>query len=474
MMEFGTAEELRLEVRWDNAEPPITAADATAGWLRLSIAGVKVWGGEPGNDEPGLWWTWIDLLEQLARAWPRLRFEQRDPLGLDFDLPSLRQRARERWAREESIDVDAEQRTLWAFLNAHDLGAELGGITLPAVFLLREGCRMRAWSGDEIARLPLDSTLDTLEGFAAAICARLARVSDGRSRAAIEAWRRRNVLEEEPFVRIATGLAERQLVALTHRKSLAEVFGLDHVRNDNELLAVARMSAGVLPTADVARLLTRVRAIEAVVSQTLDRDAKRAGAELDSLSTPKAHEQGLGLARWFRKELRAGDQRVDPHAILADWRVSVHEVEFASNLEAISVWGPAHGPAVLLNVAGRRSSSAEGRSATLAHEVAHLLVDRADALPLAEVLGGRAPSFVESRANAFAAELLMPRAVASTAFAGKVNPKAVLERLRKRFGASREIIAWQTLRSDARLSVAARAHLLALLPADRRYQVEAQ
>jgi len=42
----------------------------------------------------------------------------------------------------------------------------------------------------------------------------------------------------------------------------------------------------------------------------------------------------------------------------------------------------------------------------------HLLVDRKGFLPLVEVFGGYAPKGAERRANAFAAELLLPRSVA--------------------------------------------------------------
>jgi hypothetical protein len=92
-------------------------------------------------------------------------------------------------------------------------------------------------------------------------------------------------------------------------------------------------------------------------------------------------------------------------------------------------------------------------------------LDRERAMPYAEVLGGWAPRATEQRANAFAAELLLPRAVAGKALAEGGNPKREVERLARHYGASREIIAWQALRSnDAhRLATATVQHLALLV-----------
>ena len=47
----------------------------------------------------------------------------------------------------------------------------------------------------------------------------------------------------------------------------------------------------------------------------------------------------------------------------------------------------------------------------LAHEFCHLIIDRALGLPAIDVIGGKVDRVIESRANAFAAELLAPRSV---------------------------------------------------------------
>ncbi|HTQ43000.1 MAG TPA: ImmA/IrrE family metallo-endopeptidase [Polyangiaceae bacterium] len=132
-------------------------------------------------------------------------------------------------------------------------------------------------------------------------------------------------------------------------------------------------------------------------------------------------------------------------------------------LEAVACWGARRGPAILVNVRGTHSRGKSGRRSTLAHELCHLLVDRARALPLAEVLGGRAPLEAEQRANAFAAELVLPRAVAGAALRG-ADVKSSVASLERAYGASAQIIAWQAIRSGHPLSKAVVAHLRALVP----------
>jgi Zn-dependent peptidase ImmA (M78 family) len=96
-----------------------------------------------------------------------------------------------------------------------------------------------------------------------------------------------------------------------------------------------------------------------------------------------------------------------------------------------------------VNADGKHSRSAAGRRATLAHEICHLLIDRQVGLPFAEVLGGRVRDDIEQRAGAFAAELLLPRAVAANRLMGSKNPTEDAAALAREFQVSREVVAWQ-------------------------------
>lgn len=142
-------------------------------------------------------------------------------------------------------------------------------------------------------------------------------------------------------------------------------------------------------------------------------------------------------------------KRVDPDELLESWGVVVHDLDLGTpTVDAVAVWGPTRGPAVLVNPGGRHSQVIPGRRSTLAHEIAHLLIDRRGGLPLAEVLGGRVSRAVEARARAFAAELLLPRHVAGAALSATEDPGTALNRLCDDFGVSAELAAWQARNSE--------------------------
>ena len=230
------------------------------------------------------------------------------------------------------------------------------------------------------------------------------------------------------------------------------VFEFQPDQIESELLAVARMSGPALTAAQLRPILAAVRKERARRTQPLDALVPTA---VEAAGAGRPHVQGYALARWLRAEiLRVADVRpVDPADVLAAWNVPIREAKFAvTTLDAVCAWGPRHGPAVIVNTEGLRAHARAGRRSTLAHEVCHLLLDRRGALPLGEVLGGRAPKATEQRANAFAAELLAPRAVVAEAFAHGGDPQRLLESLARRFGCSKEIVAWQANNAGRPLS----------------------
>ncbi len=130
------------------------------------------------------------------------------------------------------------------------------------------------------------------------------------------------------------------------------------------------------------------------------------------------------------------------------------EIEIDAGIDAVAVWGDCHGPAVLLNINPRpRASTTNGRRSTLAHEICHLLADRAHALPVAEVLGGQAPRRTEQRANAFAAEGLLPREQVQRLCRAASNPLEAASRREKTFQVSRTLTLHQINNSDLGASI---------------------
>ena len=119
---------------------------------------------------------------------------------------------------------------------------------------------------------------------------------------------------------------------------------------------------------------------------------------------------------------------------------------------------------MLLNSDARHAGNSGRRRATLAHEICHLLVDRAASLPLVEVLGGKTAKHTEQRARAFAAELLLPREIAAQVFSDFEGDEArAVRSLRSRFGVSSELLAWQARNSSYPLAPQSRQFLASLV-----------
>jgi Zn-dependent peptidase ImmA (M78 family) len=207
------------------------------------------------------------------------------------------------------------------------------------------------------------------------------------------------------------------------------------------MMAVARMSR---PLAES----TRRAAIIAVANVTprktaaLDALTTKAGPVLEVTVDRKPFEQGYALALWLRSELEING-RVEPQSLLQGWNVHVQDLDgIERHLDAFACWG-SRGPAIFINPQGEHASSPAGRRATLAHELAHLVLDRGRSLSLAEMFGGATPMHLEQRARAFAAELLLPREVASSLVANSTSLRAATRQLQDDYGVSREIVAWQ-------------------------------
>jgi Zn-dependent peptidase ImmA (M78 family) len=140
----------------------------------------------------------------------------------------------------------------------------------------------------------------------------------------------------------------------------------------------------------------------------LDAMAKRIPALLGEM---RDYEQGYELAVRLRALLGNEDDCFDIEATLQEWGIPVQEIELSdAELDGASVCDDVHGPVIFLNRRSLKASASWGRRMVLAHELCHLLFDRPQAVPLAIISGPWAPAPIERRANAFAAELLLPLA----------------------------------------------------------------
>jgi hypothetical protein len=345
------------------------------------------------------------------------------------------------------IRVQEEEGEVWSFEEAHDLSQALQGLWAAPLWVLREGGRYLLSAETATIRRPASEVLATLEDLGHALSDRLEGCIDGRSNAARTDWGNREGIEPEDWLVLVSGLGTNKIDEICNDRSREDVFGLNGRNEPTELLAAARMSRSQPPDV-ISRILDAIRSIPQGRASKMDDLSLDARGVLRPRELLKPYEQGHILADWLCKTLDL-EGRKDPEALLESWGVEVAIRDLGLTIDAVSCWGPAHGPAVILDRSLDSPGQTARRRSSLAHEICHLLIDREGALPLAEVLGGHVPTHLEARARAFAAQFLLPMNLAGDALLRASDPAAEVTRLRRRFGVSGEVVAWQARNSPS-------------------------
>lgn len=422
------------------------------GGLIVTLEGEPVWCSESehGEDEP-IVWTWSDLLEFLGKKWAWLTLEENYPVFVSPPHPGkLHREVEKRWESMTEAQVQEEQDSLYHFIGRHDLARGLKGIFLPSLFILRQGEQTWVSANDRQALLPFDAVRRALFELGECLADNVEGSTHPRARYALECWRNRKAALAKHFWHLRSGLGETTRLRLENGEAPADFWEArpESGPADNELLAAARLSAGVVGIDDQRTILDRVRRAPHGDMRRIDDLAMRVGRASDMTMPP--YEQGYALAANMAMELNVSPNApVDPESLLRDWEIRIEELALDNcPVDAVAVWGPRHGPVILLNIgAGARPGHIHGRRTTLAHEICHLLIDRNGALPFSEALGGRTPLHVEQRARAFAAEFLLPRENVVACVGRCESIARALGELSRSFNVSREVAALQARNS---------------------------
>jgi hypothetical protein len=190
----GDPSRLRFSIDWTDDLGASTAAEKTRGKALVWVGERLVWGKRSGPRVESLEWTWIELLEHLAREWTHLMWEEGLPNGVDA-LDTYREQAATSLKELSKSQRPDEEGNLWAFEESHNLARALQGAWAAPLWLLREGVFFRvATVGFEI-RIPADVLRADLSALGDAIASRLSECRDDRSLAAVGAWQRRDEAE---------------------------------------------------------------------------------------------------------------------------------------------------------------------------------------------------------------------------------------------------------------------------------------
>jgi hypothetical protein len=422
--------------------------------IRPLVNDVPVWEGETlgARVDPE------QALEGLARAWL--------PLLLEDGLPS-------NWTPSNLDAIGANRpapdpERLQSFTQCHDLAQVLGTSEQP-IWLSREGNRCWILTKSATVNAFHSDVMHELTALGNALEKEVAARPSSRSTQAVAAWSLRSEHDSTTVVEISTQLDQSVLEVISSGADPDAFWELDDLADSSELVMAARMASALDPR-DIATVVEAIRSAPMRKTEAADKLSAEALGVLESASHLQPYEQGQLLASWMRAELLAEPSgRVDPAVVLESWNVQTIETTIAATVDGFACWGPRHGPMVAVNLAGKRSQSEAGRRSTLAHEIAHLLLDRNAALPLAEVLGGQTAPICEARANAFAAELLLPREEAGRRLARTADPAGEVEALISDYGVSREVVAWQARNSGVSLPLATFNHLKSLVPRFRYF-----
>lgn len=404
------------------------AKNLARGDLRLYINSDLIWFQQDEETDPSLSevskravdWTWVDLLAYLAKNWSYLLYEELYPLDLNPETPlELRRLAEDRW-RDASLDEDQifdEDDEVCAFERRHNLSSGLKGLYLPSVYIVREGelawvCVKDDHGCDTVLkyRFKFKSVKEELLRIGNQIANHLESSTHPRSVSALKAWKAALESSCQQLISIRSGLNSADIKAIellaANDPDFWELAGAD----DSEILAAARLSPGSMGIADKKIILEFVKTVPFKATPELDKLSDECLAAIRPYKGEKPFLGGYDAAHWLRAKLgvRESDS-FNPEYWLTSWGVSLEYVKTHKDLEALAFWGCKHGPAILINENGVINSKSSGNRTTLAHEICHLLLDRKGSLPFADAIGGSTPEWVEKRARAFAAELLLPR-----------------------------------------------------------------
>ena|GEM_PF-1186052 len=392
-------------------------------------------------------------VQRLTSAWLSLLLEEGLPSGAP---PSNLDAVADRFE-------DAE-----TFASSHDLARLLGAPSEAPIWLAREGQRCWVLTRTSATDASLVDVMTELSNLGDSLVGSLVSSDPSRAKSLADIWHRRAERPAISQIEVATRLPRATLAEFSEEGDASEFWEFEDAFDSSELVAAARMVAG-METEVIRSLVETVRRVPKSETSELNSLTTDAVTFLESERQMRPYEQGYALAAWLRKAIGASrsDVRVDPDTILDVWNVQIVTTASTPDIDGFACWGPRHGPMVAVNEKGRHSESDAGRRATLAHEMAHLLVDRRGALPLAEVLGGRTAPISEARARAFAAEFLLPRDEAGRRLSTTDDPEGEVSDIARHFGVSREIVAWQARNSAHELPWPVYEYLRSLVPPGR-------
>lgn len=184
---------------------------------------------------------------------------------------------------------------------------------------------------------------------------------------------------------------------------------------DTEVAMAARSSSPAFTETDHVRLVKlKNKLSQHPPAKGLSSLRKKLGdelhlADIELRQGGGEHQYGYRLARAVRQRLRNKTQYLDIETYLDKIGIQILEEDFDDKTtDGVTLWGQDDHALIAINQNSPRAAVSWGRRAVLAHELYHLLIDSMDRHAFGECTNQFTPSPSERKANAFAAELLLP------------------------------------------------------------------
>jgi Zn-dependent peptidase ImmA (M78 family) len=439
-MVFGKPHLFALVVAPLEGPPPEADVSAALTWAALEIwVGGRNLSAHTHTDDQSvhkaLHWPTIYLARWIVRSWSSL-FERQI-----WPLPEHERNAREMCEELddrvfEDIDSDVLLDERDEFVMHHSLLAAAAGGIVPDLYFAHDGARVSvAWdsppefeavrfhhSRDELD-VPTPLFVDAVRGFVGWVAEALSRSDAPQAvseRAEFVRWLEYLDSPEAAHANLAgfIGITAGGLAEFLGDEPVDSVFALPRNWVGSGSLfdasgswpaVVFRAVRADLAPHDVHLLLERLAQIPR--SEAGRQRIERFRARVPTPTGRTDYDQGYSAAEAVRETIRNRDRNLDVESLVREeLQISVIEdIQLqSSEIDGGSVWDEERGPAIFLNSNSKRAGVEWGRRMILAHELFHLLFDIRAAIPLTVVSGPWAPPVVERRANAFAAELILP------------------------------------------------------------------
>ena len=442
-MRFGNTATVQICIRWvDDCEPP-ERRPAAYGWsmgqLMVHVASVNVTATRLGTEQqPYVGWYLAPFLDWLATNWVALLHEERFPWPNPGTAPAAIacNRALDDWIAANDPQGQEQYADAQDWYFRHGVRSAAAGGIFPDLFIRRVADDIElSWSGAPMeftreglafessaghARVPVrevaETILRTLEWAVNHPPESPAQYRDKITalKAKVDALRNVEYLE---LVRtyVPPGVLESAIVAFDNIGQTSPLKGNQAAEPYiNELPPAVAMFGGVSPdlsTHDVTYLCEQIVAVQdgGDSPELADLVANRHSA---TLGVP--YRDGHRFADELLEDMALLDSDfIDVHAMCSRLEIDLQETELETNsIRGVAIAGEGFSPRIVVNRNHYFNQNDSGKRFTIAHELCHVLFDRTRARRVAHASSGRwAAQGIEQRANAFAAYLLMPRAL---------------------------------------------------------------